>query len=315
VVTSLRVLTWNVKFLPAAVKLAIAPALKPRGWWESGAKRVLDEQRVEEVAAAIVASDHDLVLLQEVLHEPARDVLAKRLGDAGYYVVAKVDSGDLFNDDSGLFVASKLPVLWHRFEEFQNKRMPDSLIDKGVLALRLDASAYFGNAAPALFAFVTHMQSDADRSPTRLLQQRQLQRFLTNVLTPVKQKDTTAAILLGDFNVVAERAVSTGGYVITPEYAALSTLLDFPRDLYRELHMDPGFTWDGTINAAMTRRNDRVRSRIDYAFALDWVPQHGEDREPPALARLTNEHAEVLPFVHEERHLSDHFGVSVTLSI
>ncbi|HJK89896.1 MAG TPA: sphingomyelin phosphodiesterase [Polyangiaceae bacterium LLY-WYZ-15_(1-7)] len=316
-VSPIQVLTYNVKLLPAYAKLVVTPKRVPEGWWERGAGRQKDAQRAEAILKALVKGSWDVIVLQELYPEPIRDRFREVFEQKGWETTPALGD-DLLNEDSGLFVASRLPFVTCRFQEFDAKIGFDALSDKGVVALRLDTSKVWKDACEGLYLFGTHLQSDDEHYPVRLLQLDQLARLAHQTLEPLPEarRKKVAAMALGDFNVRAETAVigMPGASVPTPEYAAMLSLLGRPRDLYRHVNpQDAGFTWDGTVGT-MTRPSDDDRKRIDYAFAFDWVPQPKKESEPSRLLPLHCSDAHVAPFFVDGRHLSDHFGVSVRVA-
>ena len=99
-----RVLTYNVQFRP--------PALN-----DNSAYNMLSELRAEHTASAILAGGYDIVALNEVFHEGARDVLLNRLAPHYQVVFDMIRSGtggpildiEAFQD-SGLMFFSKFPL-------------------------------------------------------------------------------------------------------------------------------------------------------------------------------------------------------------
>ncbi|MAQ16575.1 MAG: hypothetical protein CMN30_17500 [Sandaracinus sp.] len=311
--SELRVLTYNVKFLPGHVKLGVPPKGQPWGFWETGDQATGDEVRARAILAAVLTGGWDVICLQEVFEESLRCLLADGLRAAGYHLVEKASDHDLLQEDSGLFVASRLPVIFHRFAEYAAKEGSDALADKGVLGLCLETPRAWRAEPHQLYLFATHLQAVGDE--TRRKQLRQLQRFIRAMLDPVRAKGVSA-LLVGDMNVRAEEICSgCRGLTTTGEYRAMMSILDQPRDLFREhLAQDPGHTWDGEGNARMIRPNDRRSMRIDYAFAFDFVPEHDLHAEVSELRTLRCTAASVEAFRAGPICLSDHYGVSVTLT-
>ncbi len=312
---ALHVLTWNVKMLPTLAKLVISPVGEPRGWWEA---HLTDEARARLIVEAVRTHQpaYDIVCFQEVFDEGIRKVLADGLG-AGFHLVKRAGDDDL-DDDSGLFVASRLPIVWYRFEEYHASAGSDAFSDKGVLGLCLDPSTRFPGV-PAIYWFTTHMQSDVSAAPTRLHQMRQLRRFIADMLRPVEATEEVLALLCGDFNVIGESRTLDGDHLApTAEYQALVSHLGHPRDLFRTAHpAEPGVTWDGLHNA-MTPANDRTEQRIDYLFAFDFVPAFDTQDQPAPLRRFACAEVAVRPEPAPSGgglHLSDHYAVEATLTL
>ncbi len=310
---SLRLLTWNVKFLPKYAKMVLKP-FGPTAWWETGG-RASDEVRAERCLKAMLAGDWDVIALQELFEEGIRAKYRAAFEAAGYTTTPALGN-DVLHEDSGLFVASRIPMHWFRFVEYAAKWGQDALSDKGIGVFCLDTSTIWGPERHSLYLFPTHLQSDDRHYAVRLLQLDQLRSVIHATLARVPDLDAVSAIACGDFNVRAEQPVLgvPGAAVATSEYAALQELLGRPRDVFREAHpAAPGFTWDGKINA-MTRDNDNDQKRLDYIFAFDFVPQPLREAQTAALGRLDCSAVAMEPFLGSERHLSDHFGVSASFA-
>lgn len=315
---TLSVLTYNVKLLPAHVKIGVRPRGIPRGFYETGLRGLKDEDRVTRLIKRLCTGEWDIVCLQEVYQEGARKRLADAFAAEGYNLVAHASDRDLFHEDSGLFLASKLPIVWHRFEEFAASAGSDTWSDKGVLCARIDASSRFGKVPHELYFFGTHLQSSNVHWPVRQLQLLQLQRFVRTCIGSPKP-NAAAAILAGDFNVAAEAQVlGSTNLAPTAAYRSMLELLDYPRDAYRQAHAaKPGVTRDASVNYTMTRDVESQVERIDYVFSFDAVPESHSEAVGNRLLSLHCKEASVLPFESDDddggtRHLSDHFGVAAT---
>lgn len=282
---ALRILTLNVKMLPG-----------PFGEGDD------DIVRAERLAATILASrpKFDVVCLQEVFDEDVRDVFIRRF--APYALVPKVDDGDIFHEDSGLFFASRFAIRGHRFVEFDDKAGDDAFADKGIFAARLDTQSVLG---AQLCVFHTHLQGAYDgpthHADVRKKQLTQIRRFL-ELSVGRTQPGRTAVLLAGDLNVVGD----------TPEHADMLACLGSPRDVYREANDDPGYTFDGVENHDMLGDDERnVRQRLDYVMAFDAVRVRGI-AQPVKLRCLEVVAAKLFKPLVGGVCQSDHFGVDVT---
>lgn len=301
----LRLLTYNVKMLPGAA-----------------GKGKQDLDRAREICRAILAAEppFDILCLQEVFDEDVRDVIAKRLKPQFPHQVAKSHDHDLFNEDSGLFFASRLKILASRFEQFDDAEpfTSDYFADKGIFAALIDASS----AAPGaqLLVFNTHLQSTEAYDETRSEQLGQITWEMRRLLRRQKNHGRTGVLLVGDFNVIAEKPADSA-LAPTGEYGRMLSLLGYPRDLFREKKpADPGFTWDGARNRTIPP-DDRDCQRLDYVLAFDRLAYDdaatGDDSDPGAgLRRLECADCAVAPFGDVPgKALSDHYGVEATLRI
>ncbi len=120
------------------------------------------EKRAEQIGDIIVDKDYDVVCLQEVFSEDPRDILAEKLEQNGYNVIAKCGGPVLIPQDSGLFFASKFPIRSHNFEHFRMLSGEivnyDALAAKGFLRVSLDLSGIMSNLN--LIVYNTHFQAD-----------------------------------------------------------------------------------------------------------------------------------------------------------
>jgi endonuclease/exonuclease/phosphatase family metal-dependent hydrolase len=307
--TALRLLSWNVKMLPAIAKLGVPPLGDLRGWWELDG--FVDRDRARVIAKRLAKGDWDVIVLQELFDEDARAVIRKALEKRGYATHGPFGN-DLFNDDSGLFVASRLPVTALAFHEFGAKAGADALVDKGVCGAILRTQAVWGTKAHSLYVFGTHLQASERHHPVRVRQIAELRRFVGKALAAPKDPHRVASLALG---VVAESPLVGDGHITpTSPYRQLLEMMERPRDLFRARHAtDPGYTFDGTLNT-MSRRSEDERERIDYAFGFDFVPTLRDETQPASLVALECREAKVETFEEGGRHLSDHFGVSVSVA-
>ncbi len=305
----IRLLTYNVKMLPDVAKLFERPRLRWGGFWEHPPYGFADTARAEALARTIVAADPgwDLVCLQELFSEGVRRTFERALSPA--YRCIGPHGGLRFPrlGNSGLFLATRLPVIDHRFEPFAVAGGSDRLCEKGVVHVVLDASTRWPEA-PYLHVFAMHTQAWPEHEATRRLQLAQARSFLARRLRELGPDERHAAVICGDLNVIAEAGEPPRP---THEYHLLHRILGHARDLYRELHPTRhGHTWDSSQNPHMTGDPPGKWERLDYVFALDAV-------EGPfaKLRRLACRRAEVLMFRDGARHLSDHFALEAELDI
>ncbi len=297
---ALRLLTFNVKMLAGIA-----------------GKGDKDIARARDIISAItsVQPAYDVVCLQEVFDEDAREVFDNGLKAVFPFRVPRVDAGDMLQQDSGLFFASRYPIkdngrAW-AFEEFEDKAIAtaDYWADKGIFGARLDLSARVPGLTLGMFQ--THLQADyflGDYEDVRRGQLRQIRRFVRKVLRRVNRPQDTIALLAGDFNVVGEIEAGTA---LQParEYLRMLALLGYVSDVFREKHpCEPGYTWDAEQNTLIPAP-DGDRQRLDYILAYDTIPP----REDGADIRVVAcREARVQTFGRSRtQHLSDHFVVEV----
>jgi endonuclease/exonuclease/phosphatase family metal-dependent hydrolase len=305
----IRLLTYNVKMLPDVVKLFERPRLRRGGFWEHAPFGFRDAERATALARAMGAMEPgwDLICLQELFPSTVRRAFERALCPR-YHCVGPL-GGFRFPriGHSGLFLASRLPILEHHFEPFAVAGGADRLCDKGVLHIVLDASSRWPES-PFLHVFATHMQAWPEHEATRKRQLAQAREFLLRRLRAARPDERHAAILCGDLNVIGESGMPPRP---TAEYHLLHSILGHARDLYRELHPERhGHTWDSSANPHMTGDPPGKWERLDYVFALDAIEGLGA-----GLRRVSCRHAEVLMLRDGARHLSDHFALEAELDI
>jgi endonuclease/exonuclease/phosphatase family metal-dependent hydrolase len=300
-----RILSYNIKMLPSL-------GLPFLGRGER------DRRRAERIARVLAGTEppYDVLCLQEVFDRGATNSLSGQLRAEFPYQRIRYPYDNLLFP-SGLFMASRHPIEASHFQGFVRAQWPtaDWFAHKGVLGIRVDLSARLPDHS--LWLFNTHLQSGHYRF-VRQGQMRQLVEFMRHRLmkTPAEVLSRTGVMLMGDFNVVAEY-YEDGRIQPTGEFTRMLEVLGRPRDLYRQAHPDgPGFTWMPEDNDQIPSSNDPGNKRLDYVFAYDRVPTLGES-DSPRLARLDCLQIEVEPFPHigPRGRLSDHYGLSVTLSI
>lgn len=140
---------------------------------------------IETIACRIVAEGYQVVGLNEVLYEPARDRVADIFEQAGYHLIRKSGVDDGAVQDSGLFLASKFPIIYKNFEEYTDWKVSvyfDQLANKGILGALLDLSSFNNNQDLYLYAFITHMHSEPDHPDIRAKQLEQAKRFINSMI-------------------------------------------------------------------------------------------------------------------------------------
>jgi endonuclease/exonuclease/phosphatase family metal-dependent hydrolase len=305
--SGIRLLTYNVKMLPEVVKLFERPRLRPGGFWEHPPHGIRDAERAIALGRAMgeAAPGWDVICLQELFSGVVRGTFERALSRE--YRCLWPIGGPRFPRfvHSGLFFATRLPVLEHHFDPYRFAGGTDRFCDKGMLHVVLDTSGRWPEV-PFLHVFATHMQAWPEYGAARRRQLEQARAYVERRLREAKTDERHAAILCGDLNVVGEIGEPPRP---TEEYHLLRKLLGKARDLYRERHPEKsGSTWDSSENPHMTGDPPGKWERLDYVFALDGL----EGLERP-LRRLACPHADVLRLRDGHHHLSDHFALETEL--
>ncbi len=279
----MRILSYNVKMLPGLTG-------------NGGA----DLARAQAISQAVLRGGVDICCLQEVFDEDARQVFSRTLEPQLSHQVTKSDAGDLFNQDSGLFFASRFPIAEHWFEEFDSKGPifgTDRWADKGVFGavLQLEGSR-------TLQVYNTHLQSDADSvgqyAAVRREQLDQIHRFVGRTLGTTSSS-RRCAMIAGDFNISAD----------TQEHTRMLAALGGARDLLREFVATPdAYTWDGLRNTRIPPDDDD-QLRLDYVLAATPAGFPGAER----LLQVQLDAARILSWKDDAGDLSDHYGVQVDI--
>jgi hypothetical protein len=290
-----------------------------------------NETRADAIATQLLAGDFDVIALQEVFHEGARQVLVNRLGPSYPTVVERLGSN--VPSDSGLLFFSKFPIIevtppaggecwvagaagkcrvaFHRFAEGDGA---DWWANKGVSFVRL-ANA---NTGRPINAFNLHLQSNTiDDDPehvvnreTRRKQILQVHDFI-EAWAPDNTRNGQDAAVFGDFNIVGPPP--QGGRSVE-EYEdnvlgadglgglGFADAYDHPA-----LGVDPALTFDGPQNVAAPGG----RARLDYVFLRPANNQpmcvgHQRVRRDYTIERGSGAD-------YANTHSSDHFAVDVTV--
>jgi endonuclease/exonuclease/phosphatase family metal-dependent hydrolase len=262
-----------------------------------------DLERARRICDRIHAVAPHVVVLQEVFDENVREVFSRRLRDMYPYRVEKCDVGALLREDSGLFLASRLPVLAHR-EVFESFTAHDPLLDeriasKGILGVWIDLASCGEDLV--LGVFTTHLHADHGEpgryAAVRREQLAQARRVIERSMARMARTRKASALLLGDLNVIGETVDADAARLVpTEEYRRALQLLPGAEDVVRPSSPDRAFyTWDPASNPLIEGRRG-ARQRLDHAFA--WLHQmtcRGVELDKPAL--------------------SDHYGLVVSLGL
>ena len=297
----IRLLTYNLVMLPFFSGIA----KKER------AKAFINEIRNHR--------HYDILCLQEIFDEKIRKQLKNGLKHKYPYIVEKSSDHDILNEDSGMFFASKFPILRHTYREFYAKSLGtwDAMVDKGLFIACLELGT--GDNQQILHVYNTHLQSTESEYKTREKQLSQVRIFIEKAIKTEREnnkKSKVSAVLLGDLNVVGDKS---------DEYKRMMSMLGYPIDLYRKRNPDAvGYTWNSKENLLikLDDAHDRDMQRLDYIFTFNRIPYADDNRETEEINGIECKSCDlfipkkiVVPDLPHECDISDHYGVEAVLEI
>ncbi len=135
---------------------------------------------------------YDAIIFSEAFYNSARTDLQNDLSTEYPYMTAVVDNG-ILNDDGGVFIASRYPILSSSQIVYNDCNGSDCLAAKGVMYAKIDKKGRI------FHLFGTHTQAwpSAADVATRILQFKELQTFITSLSIPANEP----VIIGGDLNV------------------------------------------------------------------------------------------------------------------
>ena len=250
----LTLYSHNVFFLPSIARMVT-----------SGLEALSKDQlRASWICDKIISQSYDIVCLQEMFRNASTDVLTTRLKAAGYHVKARFNESMILTH-SGLFFASRHPILYSDFYEFQHATFgtSDYFARKGVGCAVIDLGCEKTAAV-----FFTHTQAEEVGAPER---QAQLQRCIVWICNKLKQLQrrglislqNTAVILAGDLNVNGKPLDDTDS---RDDVTNDSFNSEFESMLHSMMRPHDLLTYSlGEDAAALVETSDD--SRLDYIFS------------------------------------------------
>ena len=145
---------------------------------------------------AAVIPDHihgyDAIIFSEAFYNNARNTLQTGISAEYPYMTAVVDNG-ILNDDGGVFIASRFPIMNSSQIVFSDCNGSDCLAAKGVMYAKID------KLGKTYHLFGTHTQAwnTATDVATRIFQFKEMDQFISSQNIP----STEAVIIGGDLNV------------------------------------------------------------------------------------------------------------------
>ncbi|XP_066536868.1 sphingomyelin phosphodiesterase 5 [Hoplias malabaricus] len=153
----------------------------------------------------------DIVCLQEVFDKRAARKLVNTLGpvfghilyDVGVYACQPCGTCSSFKFfNSGLFVASRFPVLEAQFHCFPNGRGEDALASKGLLSLKVQLGLQRGEKKMVGYFNCTHLHAPEGDGEIRCEQLDMVTQWIAEFQAITRQQDEMVVfdVLCGDFN-------------------------------------------------------------------------------------------------------------------
>lgn len=236
-----------------------------------------------ERAAALPAQIHgyDAIIFSEAFYNDARDNdLLPALTIEYPYFTPVVNAGT-FNDDGGVFIASRWPIDTFAQIVYDDCDGSDCLAAKGVMYAKID------KMGKPYHIFGTHTQAwpDPIDVATRILQFQQLNRFIDTLNIPANE----AVLVGGDLNV--DKITNNMG-----EYDGMLDSLNALEPTY----LGRAYTYD--INYSYYT-SGTVNEYLDYVLPIrDYFTPHIATNEPIILRSIDDDMFDMFD-------LSDHFAV------
>ncbi|MFY2559933.1 endonuclease/exonuclease/phosphatase family protein [Corallococcus terminator] len=303
--------------------------------------------RAKAIAAAFLRDRWpDVICLNEVLDETARDILKARLSAEWSHVAAKfgptrtlgitdkymvigsilaglkaghpllaLPAGVAFAeilakievpDDAGLMVLSRFPIINRAFMSYADYRDTDSLADKGVAMVQVRRSA-----TCVYNVFVTHMQASYaafdEYRKVRATQLEQVEKLVTtNALQDFTTPSRAATIICGDMNIQGIGPARQEWLDVFQNGSKVPFFTTNMTDAW-ERFIAPGT--NGLTDRGVTNRDVEHgwESRLDYVLLMD----------PPFAASPPRERRRfaVQRMFLTHVGLSDHIGVAAELNL
>ena len=236
----------------------------PEPAYEGGRDRY---DNIRDIARHLNDGMYGIVCIQEAFHNATRETLIELVATNYPYQVLG-PQGAAYEQDGGLLMLSRFPIISHHVDEFVNKGSGlESLAAKGILHARIQLGS---EPYEAIDVFTLHTRSGGERSDkfTRASQLIEAREF-------IKLHRTQGSWLLaGDLNVIGDRQqpiisdIESGDYPdMASEYDGMMSIL-YPLDAvdswtaFYALDHQPGYTYDSQVNDFPP--GESGRERLDY---------------------------------------------------
>ncbi|XP_056115433.1 sphingomyelin phosphodiesterase 5 [Rhinichthys klamathensis goyatoka] len=161
--------------------------------------------------SSLFPSSVDIVCLQEVFDKRAALKLSRALGplyehvlyDVGVYACQPAGTCSSFKFfNSGLFLASRYPVMEAQYRCFPNSRGEDALAAKGLLAVKVEIGLQKGEKKMVGYINCTHLHAPQGDGEIRFEQLNMLTKWISEFQAVTRREDEMVMfdVLCGDFN-------------------------------------------------------------------------------------------------------------------
>jgi len=231
------------------------------------------DANVDDIVQFLNQSSYSIVCLQEAFADDTRSKLIRETRQT-FPHSARGPEGQLLEQDSGLVILSRFPIIeQHRYEFSEGIGIPDNYAAKGVLHVRLRLGA---RPAQSIDLFTTHTQSGNGREESRNRQHQ-----FGEALAFIRDHSRNDLwILTGDMNV-------NGAARNQDQCDAMIDSLSRPWDLWREFYPSgetTGFTF-GEGNNFKGESAEPGGERLDFILVhypkAPAPPARGEHRVRP----------------------------------
>lgn len=264
----MKVLTWNVYMLPY---LHLFHDTRSR----AGA-----------IGDRLKNSEYDIIFFQETFHTPSREILKKHLSEGYPFFYGPFnDPGISVLTNSGLFVASRIPLQVLSVLEFSKSASFDAMALKGAVLLEGEKDGYRFQVA------TTHMQADQSAFYHEI-RVRQMQQIFLQLLLPNAQPGVPQ-ILCGDLNINSDDTMAR-------------------KDIEQQLHVGtPRFLNDTPSYDELN--NTIAHDAEPYARTLDYIVVGNAAMN--CVGQRTVVIKDIAGERHESRFLSDHHAVEALIPL
>ncbi|KAJ3101491.1 hypothetical protein HK100_004526 [Physocladia obscura] len=263
--------------------------------------------RARRIADRLVANAYDIIGLNEVFLKESTAIVKSVLESSGYNVITSIPESlpsMIKFVNSGLLLASRLPIIAHHFESYTQASGMDVFAAKGILVAELENTNNSESTASRIFVAISHLQSegsDAIMESQFVHAGAVIQKFVLDRVTNDDELRASTVLVFGDMNVIDLK---------TPHLyeSLLKNLSKETVDLYVRANGQ-----EAVPNGGATFPVDNPVQRLDYVFSLTefegrpGVKLGGSEVLSAAVDKLIVQDSDIA--------LSDHLGVVAKIAL